>query len=219
MVYGDDPRKGYFEGHHQPFYSLSPFSASVPKRLEDAETPPKRRSPSAPRRGMGSMYFSPPAGAVLEQVVLNKAFLSQQGVKRGQGSNPACLPPVCGLSYFAAQTLSRVRSRVWSRSFPTGGPRYEIMAYSGAGNLGTYDDASGGRSAASAELSDPSALNGQPARVEVVSRDQDMTVAQFNQSPASRSPRSRSSAWRARTNAQAEDCTSGWLGGSAGGKQ
>ena len=175
MVYGDDPRQGYFKGTTFLHPDLR-FQLAFPDGWKTQNSPEAVVAVSPKQDAI--MQLSLAGQTAPEQAA--RQFLSQQGVKPGQGSTQ----PINGLpaasSYFAAQTeQGQIEGLVSFLSYR--GTTYGIMAYTGAGNLGTYDDAFRRGIGSFRELSDPSALNVQPARVELVSLDQDMTVAQFNQ--------------------------------------
>ena len=175
MVYGDDPRQGYFKGTTFLHPDLR-FQLAFPDGWKTQNSPEAVVAVSPKQDAIVQLSL---AGQTAPEQAARQ-FLSQQGVKPGQGSTQ----PINGLpaasSYFAAQTeQGQIEGLVSFLSYR--GTTYGIMAYTGAGNLGTYDDAFRRAIGSFRELSDPSALNVQPARVELVSLDQDMTVAQFNQ--------------------------------------
>jgi predicted Zn-dependent protease len=175
MVYGDDPRQGYFQGTTFLHPDLR-FQLMFPdgwKTQNSAEA---------------VIGVSPSQDAMIQLGLAGKAtpeeaarqFLSQQGVRAGQSSTQ----PVNGLpaasSYFTAQTdQGQVEGLVTFLSYR--GTTYGILAYTGAGKIGSYNETFRRSIGSFRELTDPAAINIQPARVELVSLDQPMTVRQFNE--------------------------------------
>jgi len=109
-----------------------------------------------------------------------RQFLSQQGVKAGQSSTQSINGLPAASSYFAAQTdQGQIEGLVTFLSYR--GTTYGILAYTGAGKLGSYSEAFRRAVGSFRELNDPAALNVQPARIDLVTLDQPMTVTEFNQ--------------------------------------
>jgi len=175
MVYGEDPRQGYFKGTTFLHPDLR-FQLAFPDGWKTQNSAEAVVGVSPNQDAMMQLSL---AGQT-EPTQATRQFLSQQGVKAGQGSSQ----PINGLpaasSYFTAQTeQGQIEGLVAFLSYR--GTTYGILAYTAAGNLKTYDGAFRQAIGSFRELNDPAALNVQPARVELVQLEQDMTVTQFNQ--------------------------------------
>jgi len=175
MVYGEDPRQGFFRGGLFLHPDLR-FQLQFPEGWKTQNT------------ADAVIALSPKQDAMIQLGLAGKTapvdaarqFLSQQGVQAGQGSTQ----PINGLpaasSYFTAQSQQgQVEGLITFVSY--GGTTYGILAYTGAGGLRGYDQAFRATAGSFRELKDPSALNVRPARIELVKVDQEMTLAQFHQ--------------------------------------
>jgi predicted Zn-dependent protease len=173
MPYGDDPRQGYFRGDAFLHPQLR-FQLQLPNGW------PAQNTPSAvvaisPRQDaivqLGLAGNTPPVQAA-------RQFLSQQGIQAGESSTESVNGNPAATSYFAAQTdQGQIRGLVSFISY--GGTTYGVMGYTGANTLSQYDNTFKQVIRSFRPLNDPSALNVQPARIELVQLDQPMTVAEF----------------------------------------
>jgi predicted Zn-dependent protease len=175
MVYGEDPRQGFFRGTTFLHPDLK-FQLQFPDGWATQNTAEAVVAASPKQDAIVQLKLAgktPPADAA-------RQFLSQEGVQAGQGTTQ----PINGLpaasSYFAAQTQQgQVEGLVTFVSY--GGTTYGIVAYTGAGQLRAYDQAFRATAGSFRELKDPAALNVRPARIELVKVDDPMTLTQFNQ--------------------------------------
>ncbi len=174
MPYGDDPRQGYFRGNAFLHPGLR-FQLEIPQGWKAQNTP------------AAVVALSPNQDAVVQLGVAGKVeptqaarqFLSQQGVRAGESSTQSVNGNPAATSYFAAQTeQGEIRGIVSFVSYR--GTTYGIMGYTSAQSLGTYDGTFKRVIGSFRSLTDPSALNVQPARLELVQLDQPMTVAEFH---------------------------------------
>jgi predicted Zn-dependent protease len=175
MPYGDDPRQGYFRGNVFLHPDLR-FQLAFPQgwKMQNMPSAVVAVSPSQDAViQLGLAGNVPPAQAAQQ-------FLSQQGVRPGNGSTQSVNGNPAASSYFAAQTdQGQVEGLVTFVSYR--GQTFGILGYTAAGNLGRYDQTFRSTIQSFRELNDPSALNVQPARIELVRVDQPMTLTQFNQ--------------------------------------
>jgi predicted Zn-dependent protease len=174
MAYGEDPRLGYFEGTHF-FHPQMRFQVAFPDGWKVQNTP----------QAVASM--SPNQDAILQLALAGKGspqqaaqqFLSQQGVQAGQTSTANVNGLPAASSYFQAQTEQGAIQGIVS-FISYGGQTFGLMGYTPAGKLGTYDQVFQSTIRSFNELRDPSKLNVQPAKVELVKLDRQMTLEQFN---------------------------------------
>jgi predicted Zn-dependent protease len=175
MVYGEDPRQGFFRGALFLHPDLR-FQLQFPDGWKTQNTADAVVGASPSQDAMIQLQLAgktAPADAA-------RQFLSQQGVKAGQGTTQSINGLPAASSYFTAQTQQgQVEGLVTFISH--GGNTYGILAYTGASGLKTYDQAFRTTAGSFRELKDPAALNVRPARIELVKVDQEMTLAQFQQ--------------------------------------
>jgi len=175
MVYGDDPRQGFFSGALFLHPDLR-FQLQFPDGWKTQNTAEAVVAASPHQDAMIQLQLAgttAPADAA-------RQFLSQQGVTAGQGTTQTINGLPAASSYFSAQAQQgQVEGLVTFVSH--GGTTYGILAYTGAGGLRTYDLAFRATTGSFRELKDPAALSVKPARIELVKVDQAITLAQFNQ--------------------------------------
>jgi predicted Zn-dependent protease len=174
MIYGEDPRMGYFEGSHF-YHPKMRFQLTFPQGWQTQNTP------------QAVVAMSPNQDAIVQLGLAGNAspsqaaqqFLSQQGVQAGQVSSSSINGFPAATSTFQAQTQQgNIEGMV---SFISdGGTTYGIMGYTAAGKLANYESAISGTIRSFSELRDASKLNVQPAKVELVRLNRSMTLEQFN---------------------------------------
>jgi len=175
MVYGEDPRQGFFRGALFLHPDLR-FQLQFPDGWKTQNTADAVVAASPNQDAMIQLQLAgktAPADAA-------RQFLSQQGVTAGQGTTQSINGLPAAASYFSAQTQQgQVDGLVTFVSY--GGTTYGIIGYTAAGGLRSYDQAFRSTAASFRQLTDPTALNVRPARIQLVKVDQPMTLAQFNQ--------------------------------------
>jgi predicted Zn-dependent protease len=174
LVFGDDPRQGFFEG--TTFYHPQlRFQLTFPegwKTQNGAEA---------------VVAASPSQDAIMQLGLAGKAspeqaaqqFLSQEGVQAGQGSRSSINGLPAASSYFQAQTQQGVVEGLVA-FISYGGNTYGLLGYTPQGKLQTYDAALRRSIGSFSELHNSAALNVKPATVEVVKAAREMTLQQFN---------------------------------------
>jgi predicted Zn-dependent protease len=172
MVFGDNPRQGYFQGNA----FLHP---DLKFRLEFPDGWKKQNTASAvvavsPKDDAAIQLI--PAGTMSPQEAAQK-FLSQEGVKAAQVQNVAALP--ASASYFEAQTQQGVVRGIAS-FVAHSGQTFGIVSFTPAESLSAYDAAFRKTAASFGPLTDPAALAVQPAKVELVKVPRQMSVAEFH---------------------------------------
>jgi predicted Zn-dependent protease len=174
MTYGDDPRKGYFEG--TTFYHPDlRFEIQFPQGWKTQNLPQAilAASPNQDAVIQGSI-----AGKEDPQQVAQK-FFSQQGIQAGQTSSTSINGNRAASGYFQAQTDQGVVEGLAS-FISYGGNTYMFVGYTPQGKLSNYDETFRRTIGSFRRLDDPSKLNVRPAKVELVKLSRDMTLEQFN---------------------------------------
>jgi predicted Zn-dependent protease len=174
MTYGEDPRQGYFEGTHF-YHPQMRFQVHFPDGWQVQNTPAAVASISPNQEAIIQLSL---AGKSSPQQAAQQ-FLSQQGVQAGQTSSTNINGFPATSSYFQAQTQQGNIEGIVS-FIEYNGTTYGLMGYTPAGKLSTYDQVFQSTIRSFGELRDPSKINVQPARVELVKLDRDMTLEQFN---------------------------------------
>jgi predicted Zn-dependent protease len=174
LAFGDDPRQGFFQGNRFYHPDLK-FQLTFPEGWKTQNTPD------------AVVAVSPSQDAVIQLGLAGKAspreaaakFLSQQGVRAGNGSSTSINGMPAASSYFEAQSeQGTIQGLVTFISY--GGNTYGLLAYTGAGKLSTYDGVFKQATASFSEVRDPAILSVKPAKVEVVKLPKEMTLQQFN---------------------------------------
>jgi predicted Zn-dependent protease len=174
MTYGEDPRQGYFEGTHF-YHPQMRFQLTFPDGWKTQNTPQAVAAVSSSQDAI--IQLSLAGNASPSQAA--QQFLSQQGVQAGQASTSSINGFPAATSTFQAQTdQGAIQGLVSFISY--GGSTYGIMGYTAAGKLGNYGNVFESTIRSFSELRDASKLNVQPAKVEVVKLNRDMTLEQFN---------------------------------------
>ena len=174
LTFGEDPRQGFFQGSHF-FHPDLKFQLTFPDGWQTQNT------------AEAVMAGSPNQDAIIQLAVAGKAspreaatqFLSQQGIKAGQGSTSSINGLPAASSYFEAQAeQGAIQGLATFISY--GGVTYGLLSYTPAGKLTSYDNAFRQTAASFSELKDPAVLSVKAAKVEIVKLPKEMTLAQFN---------------------------------------
>jgi predicted Zn-dependent protease len=174
MTFGEDPRQGYFEGTHF-YHPQMRFQLHFPDGWKVQNTPSAVAS------------LSPNQDAIIQLALAGQAspqqaaqqFLSQEGVQAGQTSTSSINGLPAASSYFRAQTQEGTIEGIVS-FVSYSGTTFGLMGYTPAGKLGNYEQVFQSTIRSFGQLRDASKLNVQPARVELVKLNRDMTLEQFN---------------------------------------
>jgi predicted Zn-dependent protease len=172
MAYGEDPRQGFFQGNVFLHPGLR-FQLTFPQEWKTANQTQAVLAAS-PRED--AVLGLAPAGNVPPETALRQ-FLSQQGLQP-INAVPAGYPP--GSAYFQAQTQQGTIGGV-TTFFTHAGTTLQLLAYTVAERLPSYDDTFRATFTSFRELTDPAALAVQPARIELVKLDAPMTVRQLHE--------------------------------------
>lgn len=173
MIFGEDPRQGYFKNG----VFLHPdmrFQITFPQGWKTQNT-------------ASAVAAGSPNNDAIMQLTLGQGtpqtaaqqFFGQQGIQSSQISNSSIngLPAVSG--YFQAQTEQGAVAGVVA-FLQYGGATYQILGYTPATSLSQYDQVFRRAIGSFGQLTDPTALNVQAAKVELIRVPREMTVQQFN---------------------------------------
>ena len=176
MVYGDDPRQGYFDG--QTFYHPElKFQVVFPAGWRttngfSAVTGLSEKQDALLQLGLGG---TAPIAAQLD------TFLTQQGVTVVSKSRT----PVNGLPTASARFRAQLEqgpAEGYVAFITYGGRNYRLMALATAAQVASYDAAMKAWIQSFRPLNDPARLNVQPARIHMVKLPRTMSLATFNTS-------------------------------------
>jgi predicted Zn-dependent protease len=175
LAFGEDPRQGFFEG--AMFYH-----PDMRFQLEFPEGWKAQNTPSA------VVAISPKEDAIIQLGLAGNAspreaasqFLSQEGVKAGNGSTSDINGNPAATSYFQAQTEQGVIEGLVS-FISYGGKTFGMLGYTSQGNLQAYDGEFKETIKSFDQLRNSAALSVKPAVMQLVRVPSQMTLAQFNQ--------------------------------------
>ncbi len=171
LTYGENPRHGFFRGTLFLHPDLR-FQLQFPEGWKTANQPQAVLAVSPKQDAM--VGLAPVAKVTPEQAL--QAFFQQQGVRQLVVEGAALSG---ASSYFEAQTQQGAVRGV-TTFFTHGGATFQLVGYTGAATLPAYDPAFRATFTGFRELTDAAALAVQPARLELVTLEQPMTLEQFN---------------------------------------
>jgi len=175
LVYGADPRNGFFQGN--TFYHPDlRFQISLPSGWQGQNLSQAVIAVSPQQDGIIQLTIaqgnSPEAAA--------RAFLSQKGIQAGQASQQTVNGVPAVASTFQAQTEQGVIQGL-AAFFTYNGATYQVIGYAPAQRFGAYESAFRQSLGSFAPVTDSRVLNVQPKKLNVVSLPQQMTLAEFAQ--------------------------------------
>ena len=173
LVYGENPRQGFFRNGEFLHPDLR-FRLRMPTGWKTQNMPQAVVAVSPQRDAIVQLQFAQgdPTSAA-------RAFFSQQGIQQGQASTSPINGHPAYTSYFQAQTQQGVVGGLVT-FVSYNGSTYQILAYTSAAQMNTYDNTFRGVAGSFATLTDASALNVRPNVIDVVQIPSAMTLSQFN---------------------------------------
>ena len=175
MVYGEDPRQGFFQDTKFLHPELK-FQVTFPQGWKTQNTPQAVAAMSPKQDAIEQLAT---AGKLSPDETATK-FFSQQGIQRGQAAELNVNGQRAVASYFTAQTQQgQIAGLIAFVGY--NGATYALLGYTGAQTLQQYDPAFKSFIGSFGPLTDQSALSVQPAKIQMVRIDSNMTVEQFNQ--------------------------------------
>jgi predicted Zn-dependent protease len=174
LVYGDNPRQGFFRGGEFLHPDLR-FRLAMPNGWKTQNMPQAVVAISPQQDAIVQLQF-----AQGTPTTAARQFFSQQGMQQGQASSSPINGHPAYTSYFQAQTQDgAVAGLVTFVSHNNN--TYQILAYTPAQMLNSYDNLFRSVAGSFSTLTDPSALNIRPNVVDIVQIPTAMTLTQFNQ--------------------------------------
>ncbi len=174
MVYGDNPRQGFFRGGEFLHPDLR-FRVSFPNGWKTQNMT------------QAVMAGSPQQDAAIQLTIAQGSvdaaaqnFFNQQGLQSSQvgRDNVNGLPAVTGYFRASMQDGSTVEGLATFISY--GGATYQLLSYTAGGRLNAYDQTFRSVARSFGPLNDPQALNVQPNRIHVMRLSSPMSLAEFN---------------------------------------
>lgn len=175
LVFGDNPRQGYFEGSRFNHPDLA-FRIDYPDGWKTQNQPSAVVGVSAAEDAIFALSI-PTKDA--PDVALN-AFLGQQGMQTTATSRSAINGFPAASADFQAQTQDGnvVGGRIAFVSY--GGNTYQLIGYTLAKNFGTHRGTFAQAIQSFNRLTDQAALAKQPARIRLVRLSRDLSVEEFH---------------------------------------
>jgi predicted Zn-dependent protease len=182
LVYGDDPRQGFFRGGVFLHPELR-FRIDFPPGWR-TQNLPQAVNALAPQQD-AVMQLTLAQGANADEAA--RRFLSQQGLRPGQGGRQNVNGNPAVVSYFQAQTQQGIISGVVA-FIEHRNATYQVLAYAPAQVFGRYEPAFRQVIGSFGDMNDPAVINVRPNRVDVVRTTRQMTLAEFNRQHPSTIP-------------------------------
>lgn len=175
LVYGENPRNGYFQGSVFLHPDLR-FRVAFPQGWRTQNLPQAVVAASPQQDAMIQLMLAQQGSP--EQAA--QQFFSQQGLQAGQVTRESVngLPAVAG--YFQAQTQQGVIQGL-AVFVSYAGRTYQILGYAPAQRFGYYEGVFRQSLGTFGPLNDPQALAVRPNVVRLVRLDRTMPLAEFNQ--------------------------------------
>ncbi|HJU72416.1 MAG TPA: M48 family metalloprotease [Gemmatimonadaceae bacterium] len=175
MVYGNNPRLGFFRGARFLHPDLR-FEWTFPNGWQTANLSNAVVGQAPSKDAVLQLQISQNA-SVVDAL---RAFFAQQGIQQISGGTTTINGNQAALGEFDAQTESGVvRGMIAFIRFNN--TTYGIIGYAPAQRYASYASTFRSSIGSFRELTDASALNAQPARIEVVTLPRDMTIETFIQ--------------------------------------
>jgi len=171
IVFGDDPRQGYFKG--DTFYQPElKFQWTLPAGWAHQNTP---QAVAAQSQKQDAILQLQAVGKMTPEEAAQKLF-SQQGVQAGQ---PVAVKNAKIARSFVAQSQQGTIEGV-AAFLSRQGSTYLLAGYTPQGGLAAYGKLFLDSMGSFAELTDSNAMNVKPATVKLVHLDQPMSLSDFN---------------------------------------
>jgi predicted Zn-dependent protease len=174
LVYGENPRQGFFRDGVFLHPDLR-FRIDFPPGWRTQNLPQSVNAISPQQDAVLQFTLAPGAGA--EDAA--RRFLSQQGIRPGQGGRQTIGGNPAVISYFQAQTQQGVVGGM-AAFIEYGGRTYQVLAFTPAQVFARHEPTFRRVISSFAQVSDPAVLNVRPNRVDIVRTTRAMTLTDFN---------------------------------------
>ncbi|NIR42856.1 MAG: M48 family metalloprotease [Gemmatimonadetes bacterium] len=174
VVFGEDPRNGYFEGQRFLHPDLR-FRFDFPAGWRTQNTAQAVAGISEAEDAIIQLRLgsgASPAEAATE-------FFSQGGVQAGNSWSERVSGLPARWSYFSATTQDGQTLRGLALFVELEDTQFQILGYTPANRMGTYDPVFRGSLGSFGPLTDPAAINVEPRRIDIVQIDRAMTLREF----------------------------------------
>jgi predicted Zn-dependent protease len=175
MVFGDNPRQGFFKGNSFLHPDLA-FQLDFPAGWRTANQPSAVVGVSEKQDGQVQLAL---AGKAAPSEALRQ-FLSQQGVTAGRTDQAAINGNTAARGAFTAQSQDGSQLAGLVAFISYGGTTYQLLGITTAAGWRTYAGVFDQFTGSFRRLTDPAALNVKPNRISVVKVTRPMTLAEFN---------------------------------------
>ncbi|MBK6487348.1 MAG: M48 family metalloprotease [Gemmatimonadetes bacterium] len=175
MVFGDDPRQGYFEGVNFLHPTLK-FRFSFPSGWKTQNSASAVIGASAQGDAQITLEL---AGTGSPQQALSQ-FLGQQGITVSGTSSAPINGLTAAVGTFSAALQDGTSLAGYAAFIQLDGTTYRLLAITPAQLMRNYDGAFRGTIGSFARLTDPAKLAVKPARVALVTLPRAMTLTAFN---------------------------------------
>jgi predicted Zn-dependent protease len=176
MVFGEDPRQGYFQASSFIHPTLK-FRFDFPSGWKTQNSAEQVVGQSA--QGDAQIALST-AGNTAPQQALS-AFLQQQGVKAGATSTSAVNGNAAAVGQFVAQNQDGTQLAGYAAFIQQDGMTYQLLAITPAANIQNYDAVFRNTIGSFQRVTDARLLSVKPQRLRIVQLRSAMTLTQFNQ--------------------------------------
>jgi predicted Zn-dependent protease len=174
LMYGENPRQGFFRDGVFLHPDLR-FRIEFPQGWRTQNTPQSVNALAPQQDAVLQLTLGQGNGA--EDAA--RRFLSQQGIRPGQGGRQTVNGNPAVITYFQAQTQQGVVGGM-AAFIEYGGRVYQVLAFTPAQAFGRFEPSFRRVISSFAPVTDPSVLNVRPNRVDIVRTTRAMTLAQFN---------------------------------------
>jgi predicted Zn-dependent protease len=175
MVFGDNPRQGYFQGRTFLHPDLA-FQLEFPSGWKTLNQPQAvlGASPNQDAQVQLALAGEDPPAQTLQK------FLGQQGVQAGRSSQTTINGNTAALARFTAQNQEGTQLAGLAAFVAYGGNTYQLMGITTGAAYAGYDRDFQQFVQSFRRLTDAAALNVKPNRIELVKTPRAMTLADFN---------------------------------------
>ena len=175
LMYGENPRQGFFQGGVFLHPDLR-FRIDFPQGWR-TQNLPQAVNALAPRED--AVLQLTLAQGVNGADAAARRFMSQQGIRPGQGGRQTVNGNPAVVAYFQAQAQQGIISGMVG-FIEYGGQTYQVLAYTPAQAFRQYEPDFRRVIGSFAAVNDPAVLNVRPNRVDIVRTTRQMTLAEFN---------------------------------------